>query len=48
MSWRIAVFVAGLLPALLAATGIAMWLSDRRTRRLLTPPDEAVLAEPAE
>ena len=31
--WRALVFLCGLLPAVFATSGIAMWLSERRTRR---------------
>jgi uncharacterized iron-regulated membrane protein len=30
--WKLAVFVAGLLPLLFAITGVAMWWRNRRRR----------------
>ncbi|MBV9862828.1 MAG: PepSY domain-containing protein [Alphaproteobacteria bacterium] len=48
IGWHIAVFAVGLLPAVLAATGIAMWLSDPLRERRLAPLDRAALAGPAE
>ena len=35
--WRVLVCVSGLLPAIFAFTGLAMWLITRRTRRRIVP-----------
>jgi uncharacterized iron-regulated membrane protein len=35
--WKLLVFLSGLLPALLAATGIAMWLKRRRSVARVIP-----------
>ena len=32
--WQTIIFIGGLIPALLAVTGILMWLNLRRQRRL--------------
>ncbi|HEX8643198.1 MAG TPA: hypothetical protein VF702_04715 [Allosphingosinicella sp.] len=39
--WQIVIFVGGIVPALLAATGIVMWLRTRRWRGHLTRPQAA-------
>jgi uncharacterized iron-regulated membrane protein len=36
--WRILVCLSGLLPAIFAVTGIAMWLITRRARRRTVAP----------
>jgi uncharacterized iron-regulated membrane protein len=35
--WRVLVCVSGLLPAIFAFTGLAMWLITRRARRRIVP-----------
>jgi uncharacterized iron-regulated membrane protein len=35
--WRVLVFVSGLLPAIFAFTGLAMWLITRRAPRRTVP-----------
>ena len=31
--WQVAIFVGGIIPALLAVTGITMWVGSRSWRR---------------
>jgi len=44
--WRALVFAGGLLPALLMATGLPMWLASRRRKRVVrVRPAMAALAD---
>lgn len=45
LAWQIVIFIGGILPALLAVTGIMMWLNVRRRRRAMSGRRSARLPE---
>ena len=48
MTWQVIIFIGGVIPALLAVTGILMWLHARRRDRAMRERRAAAILAPAE
>jgi hypothetical protein len=46
--WQVIIFIGGIIPALLAVTGILMWLHARRRDRAMRKRRAAAILAPAE
>ena len=47
-TWQVIIFIGGIIPALLAVTGILMWLHARRRGRAMRERRAAAILAPAE